>query len=502
MCGDDLKEMSKISSKNFNLLNVNIRSLYKKFESLKDFLQESNMNFNIIGLVETWLKDRPHEYFEMEGYNLELTNRQNKGGGGVCLYIDENIAYSLRNDLHQIKHPEYTESLFIEIERNKSKNIVVGIVYRPPDQDMNEFNKFTDSLLSKITKNENKLVYIMGDFNINLLNEDIHVQTADFINTISSYSMCPSITRPTGITTKSATLIDNIFTNSHTKQTSGIILYDLSDHLPIFISTNFKIHKDIQENDDTEIRDMNDNNIQLFKQKLGEVNWSSVCSSDDANMSYVKFMEKFQELYDECIPKKRIKKRKSRNNPRTPWISQSLLKCIRRRNILYKKSILKPTEENILKYKMYRNKLNTTIKLAKQNYYSNQLEHERGNMRNTWKILNSFLRCSKKSPSRKFSHGGIDITDPKQIANGFNQYFANVGPALASSISHSGNDFNHHLQNSNSFICFFKPTNEEETHKGNKKLGSRKSPGHDGIKSDLVKQIAEEIALASFENYL
>ena len=166
------------------------------------------------------------------------------------------------------KHPEYTESLFIEIEINKSNNIAVGIVYRPTDQDMNEFNKFTDSLLSKITKNENKLVSIMGDFNINLLNEDIHVQTADFTNTISSYSMYPSITRPTRITTKSATLIDNIFTNSHTKQTSGIILYDLSDHLPIFISTNLKIHKDIQENDDTEIRDMNDNNIQLFKQNL------------------------------------------------------------------------------------------------------------------------------------------------------------------------------------------------------------------------------------------
>ena len=51
-------------------------------------------------------------------------------------------------------------------------------------------------------------------------------------------------------------------------------------------------------------------------------------------------------------------------------------------------------------------------------------------MRNTWKILNmlnSFLRCSKKSPCRKFSNNGIGITDPKQIANGFNQYFANIG---------------------------------------------------------------------------
>ena len=44
-------------------------------------------------------------------------------------------------------------------------------------------------------------------------------------------------------------------------------------------------------------------------------------------------------------------------------------------------------------------------------------------------------------------------------------------------------------------LVFFKPTNEEEIIKVIKTLGSRKSPGHDGIKSVLVKQIAEEIAL-------
>ena len=58
---DDLKEMSKTVSKNFNMLNANIRSLYSKFESLKDFLRESGIHFNIKSLVETWLKDRPYE---------------------------------------------------------------------------------------------------------------------------------------------------------------------------------------------------------------------------------------------------------------------------------------------------------------------------------------------------------------------------------------------------------------------------------------------------------
>ena len=50
-----------------------------------------------------------------------------------------------------------------------------------------------------------------------------------------------------------------------------------------------------------------------------------------------------------------------------------------------------------------------------------------------------------------------------------------------------------------SLWCFFKPTSEEETIKVIiiiiKKIGSRKSPRLDGMKSDLVKQIAEEISL-------
>ena len=44
----------------------------------------------------------------------------------------------MRNDLHEIKHPEYTESLFIEIELSKSKNIIVGVIYRPLDHDIKE----------------------------------------------------------------------------------------------------------------------------------------------------------------------------------------------------------------------------------------------------------------------------------------------------------------------------------------------------------------------------
>ena len=58
----------------------------------------------------------------------------------------------MRDDLNKIKHPENTETLFIKVNRPKLKNLVVGIVYRAPDQDIGEFNQFSDTFLSTLTK--------------------------------------------------------------------------------------------------------------------------------------------------------------------------------------------------------------------------------------------------------------------------------------------------------------------------------------------------------------
>jgi len=50
-----------------------------------------------------------------------------------------------------------------------------------------------------------------------------------------SNSLYPTLTRPTRITTHSATLIDNIFTNVIDRPvSSGLIITDISDHLPVF----------------------------------------------------------------------------------------------------------------------------------------------------------------------------------------------------------------------------------------------------------------------------
>ena len=133
--------------------------------------------------------------------------------------IQENITWFLhsvwyepRIDLQSSDNSLY-ESVFVEILRTHDKNIIVGCLYRPPDSSLNDFNRSDEDILSA-TSFENKLSYIMGDFNINILNSHSHQPTNEFINLMTSNSLYPLISKPTRMTSSTATLIDNIFTNN------------------------------------------------------------------------------------------------------------------------------------------------------------------------------------------------------------------------------------------------------------------------------------------------
>ena len=95
---------------------------------------------------------------------------------------------------------------------------------------------------------ENKQCYIIGYFNINLLNYDHHVETHDYVGTMFSNSLISQITKPIRIIPTTATILDNIYSNyilGEYNQLHGILCTDISDHLPIFLLT--KLNNDITD---------------------------------------------------------------------------------------------------------------------------------------------------------------------------------------------------------------------------------------------------------------
>ena len=69
-------------------------------------------------------------------------------GGGVGLFILNNTEYRLRNDLNE--NFSFFKSLFIEVVNKNKKNTLFGIVYRPPNQNINGFLTEFNHLMHKI----------------------------------------------------------------------------------------------------------------------------------------------------------------------------------------------------------------------------------------------------------------------------------------------------------------------------------------------------------------
>ena len=219
------------------LQQLNIRSLNQNLTKLTDFLKTLNLDLSIIGISETWLdgKNQNCDYVGIEGYNFVHESRTDRSGGGVGLFVNNNINFKLRPDLSTFDS-QIMESLFTEIIRPKLSNIIIWNIYRPPNSNMQMFIDKMNTIMSKVT-NEQKECLLLGDFNIDLLRYNQHNITNDFLDTMFSHSFLPTINRPARITSHTATSIDNIFSNclaqnDHTA--SGILFADISDHLPVF----------------------------------------------------------------------------------------------------------------------------------------------------------------------------------------------------------------------------------------------------------------------------
>ena len=127
---------------------------------LKQLIKSTQDNFEIIGLTETWLGETNYKNFNLEGYDFTSAHRENKKGGGVGIYIAERLKYKLRKDLN-INIYETIESTFIEVATENGKNIIVGVIYRPPNNKIETFENAMNQILSRLDK-ENKICYLIS----------------------------------------------------------------------------------------------------------------------------------------------------------------------------------------------------------------------------------------------------------------------------------------------------------------------------------------------------
>lgn len=481
-----------------HLLHINCRSLPHNFDSIRSFISSLGISLTAIATTETWLKPHNSSFFNIPGYEYISCSRVDKIGGGVGLYISENENWTLLSNISFVT--EIIECIFVEIITDVKPNTVIGCIYKPPQSNINEFNNQIFDIL-QIINGSNKQVFILGDFNLNLLNHESHLPTSNFLNIMLSNGLKPTVTRPTRIFQDTSTLIDNIFSNISAKDCEVALIYsDISDHLPIllqYFSTKMKPAKS-PTGSLVNKRNFSDGKIESFKTYLCQVKWNEQLENiSDPDVMYLKFMDKFNEGFYQFFPKQAYTHNK--NKPRKEWITSALVKSCKTKSKLYKQYLQHPSENSKTAFVTYRNKLNTLLTKAKNQFYINKVNSFGTDSRKVWRFVNNMQNNADKkhpNPVSILQIGNKQISNPTEIAECFNNYFTNVGQNLASHIPPSDFSFTHYLTKDRRVpnSCVFLPTCPQEIISIVSHMSGSDSSSFDEISTNFVKQIIIQIA--------
>ena len=150
--------------------------------------------------------------------------------------------------------------------------------------DINTFSEFyLNPLLEKVSA-ENKKVFLLGDFNIDLLSYDSNSQISEIVDTWASNCFLPLITQPTRFGFNSQTLIDNIFSNEiNSITTSGNLTIHISDHLPQFSIVNNIFSSEPKSKHIKYERDWKNFDEAKFSDDFNSLDWDTVLDLNSLN---------------------------------------------------------------------------------------------------------------------------------------------------------------------------------------------------------------------------
>ena len=269
--------------------------------------------------------------------------------------------------------------------------------------DLTDFNCNYMNKLSENISKEQKSTFLLGDFNVNLLNYNEHNQTNEFLDSLASNSFIPLILQPTRITNHSNILVDNVFSNVIDPDIiSGNLTATILDHLPQFAMIPNMFGNSPGNKSNIYERGSSKFDQENFIADYFSVDWEDLLKIDELNAdnSTKIYLDKINMLLDTYASLQEINKYKLKFKSK-PWITPGLQKPIFLKNKLLTNFINK--KDPILKeefhshYKKYRNLLSTLIKKSKQAYYDKYFEKNWNNIKNTWKRIKSLISLKIKS---------------------------------------------------------------------------------------------------------
>ena len=189
-----------------SVLHINARSIKHrdKFCEFLTFVESFNNELDIIIVSESWLSESdPLHMYNINGYSSEFWCRRGQVGGGLVVYISENLTY---NRLTGLKIGNCEEG-WIELKTRSSESILMGALYRPPNFSVKEFSDGIEKF-GRDLENARVRCILVGDMNINLYTNN------EYMNVLQSAGFTSLISQPTRSAAQSASNIDHVYVNA------------------------------------------------------------------------------------------------------------------------------------------------------------------------------------------------------------------------------------------------------------------------------------------------
>ena len=163
----------------------------------------------------------------------------------------------------------------VSLETNEGLYIIMGI-YRPHADSFENFFVEYEALLNSVELTGKKCL-ITGDFNLNLLQCSRVGEW--YANLMLSRNFFQIITKPTIIPViegHDPSLLVHLWINDPVALNSGIILNDLTDHLPIFIQIPMPNSNIESDNIKLNFREKSNENYLKLKNSLISFDWEGI----------------------------------------------------------------------------------------------------------------------------------------------------------------------------------------------------------------------------------
>ena len=183
----------------------------------------------------------------------------------------------------------FLEHCIVELKTDK-RNILLVSAYRPPNTNARTFLTEYKKLLDNLKKQKDHEIVIGLDHNLDLLKSHLNQPTNDFLELNLDRELIPCISKPTRITNKSATLIDNIMISRSLQgnYASFVVIEDISDHFVCLVVLKDQ-NKSIKGPKYIKTQNLDDQKIANIVVTLQEYNWTEILSSLNANDGFNTF---------------------------------------------------------------------------------------------------------------------------------------------------------------------------------------------------------------------